>query len=93
MIDDVNDGDEQATRLAPIARRLRSHVNLIPLNPTPGYPFSGSPAGRIRGFVRVLERAGVNVTVRDTRGRAIEAACCQLRLEHEPGIGQTVSSR
>jgi 23S rRNA (adenine2503-C2)-methyltransferase len=92
MIDGVNDGDDQAGRLAPIARRLRSHVNLIPLNPTPGYPVSGSPPGRIRGFVRVLERAGVNVTVRDTRGRGIEAACGQLRLEHEAGMGRVVSS-
>jgi 23S rRNA (adenine2503-C2)-methyltransferase len=92
MMDGVNDGDEQAGRLAPIARRLRSHVNLIPLNPTPGYPASGSPPERIRGFVRVLERAGVNVTVRDTRGRGIEAACGQLRLEHELGMGRAVSS-
>jgi 23S rRNA (adenine2503-C2)-methyltransferase len=83
MIDAVNDTDEQADALAPIARRLGAHVNLIPLNPTPGYPVVGSSPARIRRFVERLERRGVRVTVRDTRGRDIEAACGQLRLEHD----------
>jgi 23S rRNA (adenine2503-C2)-methyltransferase len=81
LIDHVNDTTEQATRLVPIARRLGAHVNLIPLNPTPGYAVHGSPPARIRRFVGVLERADVNVTVRDTRGRVIDAACGQLALE------------
>ena len=80
MIDQVNDTEEQAGALAPIARRLGAHVNLIPLNPTPGYPVVGSAPARIRRFVQVLERAKVNVTVRDTRGRTIDAACGQLAL-------------
>jgi 23S rRNA (adenine2503-C2)-methyltransferase len=80
MIDRVNDTEEQAELLAPIARRLGAHVNLIPLNPTPGYPAVGSSPARIRRFVGVLERAKVNVTVRDTRGRSIDAACGQLAL-------------
>jgi 23S rRNA (adenine2503-C2)-methyltransferase len=81
LIDRVNDTVEQAELLAPIARRLGAHVNLIPLNPTPGYPVVGSPPSRIRRFVSVLERARVNVTVRDTRGRNIDAACGQLALD------------
>jgi 23S rRNA (adenine2503-C2)-methyltransferase len=80
LIDHVNDTQEQAELLAPIARRLGAHVNLIPLNPTPGYPVVGSPPSRIRRFVTVVQRAGVNVTVRDTRGRNIDAACGQLAL-------------
>jgi 23S rRNA (adenine2503-C2)-methyltransferase len=80
LIDHVNDTEQQAELLAPIARRLGAHVNLIPLNPTPGYPVMGSPPARIRRFVAALERAGVNVTVRDTRGRNIDAACGQLAL-------------
>jgi 23S rRNA (adenine2503-C2)-methyltransferase len=80
MIDRVNDTEEQAALLAPIAKRLGAHVNLIPLNPTPGYPMVGSSPARVRRFVDVLERARVNVTVRDTRGRTIDAACGQLAL-------------
>jgi 23S rRNA (adenine2503-C2)-methyltransferase len=80
MIDKTNDTVEQAALLAPIAKRLGAHVNLIPLNPTPGYPVVGSSPARIRHFVRVLEREGVNVTIRDTRGRDIDAACGQLAL-------------
>ena len=80
MIDRVNDTDEQASLLVPIARRLGAHVNLIPLNPTPGYAVVGSSPARITRFVDVLERGRVNVTVRDTRGRGIDAACGQLAL-------------
>ena len=89
MIRDVNDSDDQAAKLAPIAFRLRAHVNLIPLNPTPGWPTRPSSPGRIAAFVRVLERSGVNVTVRDTRGREIEAACGQLRWEHDRVLAPT----
>jgi 23S rRNA (adenine2503-C2)-methyltransferase len=85
MIDGVNDADEQAGKLAAIAYRLRAHVNLIPLNPTPGSPSRPSGTRRIASFVGVLEAGGVNVTVRDTRGRRIDAACGQLRLEHAAG--------
>jgi 23S rRNA (adenine2503-C2)-methyltransferase len=90
MIDRTNDTDEQAERLAPIALRLRAHVNLIPLNPTPGWPTRPSPPERIRAFARVLGDAGITVTVRDTRGREIEAACGQLSLEHEAARGGAV---
>ena len=85
MIDRVNDSEDQAWLLAPIARRLGAHVNLIPLNPTPGYPVVGSSPARIRGFVSVLKRARVNVTVRDTRGRTIDAACGQLARSAQAG--------
>ena len=83
MIDATNDSDEQAGLLAEIAYRLGAHVNLIPLNPTPGWPTQPSPPERIKQFVRVLKAGGVNVTVRDTRGSEIDAACGQLRLSHD----------
>jgi 23S rRNA (adenine2503-C2)-methyltransferase len=54
------------------------HVNLIPLNPTPGTPWTASTAQRQRAFVNVLRERGVAVTVRDTRGREIDGACGQL---------------
>ena len=85
LIDGVNDSEEQAGLLVPIAKRLGAHVNLIPLNPTPGYPMVGSPPSRVRRFVDVLGRSGVNVTVRDTRGRSIDAACGQLALASNAG--------
>ena len=58
-------------------------MNLIPLNPTPGWPTQPSPPERIKQFARVLKAGGVNVTIRDTRGSEIDAACGQLRLAHE----------
>ncbi|MEO5986950.1 MAG: 23S rRNA (adenine(2503)-C(2))-methyltransferase RlmN [Candidatus Limnocylindria bacterium] len=81
MIDGLNDTDEQADGLAAIAGGWRSHVNLIPLNPTPGSRWSGTPAARISRFVERLRAAGTSVTVRDTRGREIDAACGQLHAQ------------
>ncbi|HEX2765502.1 MAG TPA: 23S rRNA (adenine(2503)-C(2))-methyltransferase RlmN [Candidatus Limnocylindria bacterium] len=81
MIDGVNDTDAQAAGLAALARGWRSHVNLIPLNPTPGSRWSGTPPAGIERFTRILRDAGVGVTVRDTRGREIDAACGQLHAQ------------
>jgi 23S rRNA (adenine2503-C2)-methyltransferase len=81
MIAGLNDTTELAERLAVLARGWLSHVNLIPLNPTPGSRWSGSTTQRISAFRAVLSAAGVPVTVRDTRGRQIEAACGQLHAQ------------
>jgi 23S rRNA (adenine2503-C2)-methyltransferase len=81
MIDGVNDTAEQAAGLARLAAGWRSHVNLIPLNPTPGSRWSGTPPERIAEFVRSLDAGGIAVTVRDTRGREIDAACGQLHAQ------------
>ncbi len=61
MIDGVNDRPQDAVELADLARRLRpaAHVNLIPLNPTPGWPTTGSPASRVRQFRDRLDSLGV----------------------------------
>lgn len=89
LIDGVNDRPVDAERLAAYARSLRAHVNLIPLNPTPGYPTRGtSPAG-VEAFRAALAGRGVNVTVRDTRGTAIDAACGQLAAGAAPVAGPT----
>ncbi|MGY6500175.1 MAG: 23S rRNA (adenine(2503)-C(2))-methyltransferase RlmN [Acidimicrobiales bacterium] len=79
LIDGVNDGDIDVEQLAAYARPLRAHVNLIPLNPTPGYLTRGSPPERVRWFRDQLRAAGVNATVRQNRGTEIDAACGQLR--------------
>jgi len=78
MIDGVNDSDSQARHLARLATSVRAHVNLIPLNPTPGYPVRGTPPARIKAFRGVLEDHGTTVTIRSTRGSDIDAACGQL---------------
>ena len=79
LIADTNDTPEQAAALAGIARGLRAHVNLIPLNPTPGYPTTGSSPAAVRAFSDRLLQLGVNATVRRNRGTDIDAACGQLR--------------
>jgi 23S rRNA (adenine2503-C2)-methyltransferase len=78
MIHDVNDQSGDAGELARFVRPLAAHVNLIPLNPTPGYAVRGSSPRRVREFRDQLESLGVNATVRMTRGAEIDAACGQL---------------
>jgi len=78
----VNDQPERAELLGRLlVERLGAplaHVNLIPLNPTPGSEWDASPLPVQRDFVRRLRDAGVSTTVRDTRGREIAGACGQL---------------
>jgi len=80
MMDGVNDSEDQARKLAAIAQRLRAHVNLIALNPTPLSEERPSSRLHIEDFSRVLESLQVNVTIRNTRGQEIDAACGQLRV-------------
>jgi 23S rRNA (adenine2503-C2)-methyltransferase len=84
MIGGVNDAPAQADALA---RRLRgfspaAHVNLIPLNPTPGFGAPASPPRRVAAFAERLRQGGVGATVRRNRGTDIDAACGQLRTRH-----------
>ncbi|MFN0027788.1 MAG: 23S rRNA (adenine(2503)-C(2))-methyltransferase RlmN [Acidimicrobiales bacterium] len=78
LIAGVNDRPVDAQRLAARARQLRAHVNLIPLNPTPGYGTPGTPPDGVRAFRDRLVDLGVNATVRRNRGTDIDAACGQL---------------
>ena len=80
LIDGANDSDDQARKLAAIARRLRAHVNVIALNPTPLSTDRPSDGDRIHRFVETLISNGANATLRETRGQEIDAACGQLRL-------------
>ena len=84
LIDGVNDRDSDAVELAAFARPLAAHVNLIPLNPTPGYPVVGSSRGHVRHFRDHLDALGVNATMRITRGAEIDAACGQLAASPRP---------
>jgi 23S rRNA (adenine2503-C2)-methyltransferase len=90
LIDGVNDRDSDATELAALCRRFRlpAHVNLIPLNPTPGWPTKGSSAHRVREFCDLLRARGVNATVRRNRGTDIDAACGQLAAGQPVSVGK-----
>jgi 23S rRNA (adenine2503-C2)-methyltransferase len=79
LIADVNDTMADARQLAAYARPLKAHVNLIPLNPTPGYPTVGTNAAGVRAFRDQLQDFGINATIRRNRGTGIDAACGQLR--------------
>ena len=79
MINGVNDTPRQAQLLAAHARRVGAHVNLIPLNHVDERSFEPSTPERLTVFKAVLERAGVNVTVRRKLGGDIDASCGQLR--------------
>jgi len=84
LIRDVNDQPWRADLLAKRLHRALGplvHVNLIPLNPTPGSEWDASPKPAEREFVRRVRAGGVPCTVRDTRGREIAAACGQLAAE------------
>ncbi|MDG4817938.1 23S rRNA (adenine(2503)-C(2))-methyltransferase RlmN [Micromonospora sp. WMMD956] len=78
MIKNVNDQPWRADLLGKLLAGRLAHVNLIPLNPTPGSRWDASPKPVEREFVRRLRAAGVSTTVRDTRGREIDGACGQL---------------
>ena len=88
LIRDINDQAWRADLLGRLLRGRLVHVNLIPLNPTPGSKWTASRVEDERAFVRVLEKHGVAVTVRDTRGREIDGACGQLAAVPEPGSSE-----
>lgn len=79
MIDGVNDTPYHAKLLAQHAKRVCAHVNLIPLNHVEERQFAPSTPEHMKAFIRVLEEAGVNVTVRRRLGSDVDASCGQLR--------------
>jgi 23S rRNA (adenine2503-C2)-methyltransferase len=84
LIRDINDQPWRAQLLAKVLRKHLGHlvhVNVIPLNPTPGSKWDASPKPVEREFVRLVNAGGVACTVRDTRGQEIAAACGQLAAE------------
>jgi 23S rRNA (adenine2503-C2)-methyltransferase len=95
LIEGVNDTDRDARELAALCHRLSppAHVNLIPLNPTPGYPTTGSSPQRVQQFRDRLEADGVNATVRRNRGTDIDAACGQLAAGQPVVLGPRARQR
>ncbi|MGD0650010.1 MAG: 23S rRNA (adenine(2503)-C(2))-methyltransferase RlmN [Verrucomicrobiia bacterium] len=83
LIDGVNDTLEQAHKLGAMARRLRAKVNLIPCNPVEGLPWKRPDRDRCKMFQHTLREHGIAATLRIEKGTDINAACGQLRLQHE----------
>ncbi len=79
LMRDINDRPEHARALIRRLKGVLAHVNLIPLNPVEGSPFQPSPRRTTVRFARMLEDAGIPVTVRLRRGLDINAGCGQLR--------------
>lgn len=82
MVRGVNDSDACARQLASLIKGMGAHVNLIPINPVDGSPYSATDAENVRRFRQKLEQLGVNATVRRRLGSEISAACGQLRREN-----------
>jgi 23S rRNA (adenine2503-C2)-methyltransferase len=78
MLAGVNDTERDAKELGALLRRKLAHVNLIPFNPVEGTPYRAPDRASIKRFKELVEAQGLNVTVRDTRGREADAACGQL---------------
>jgi 23S rRNA (adenine2503-C2)-methyltransferase len=81
MLGGVNDQPMHAELLAQLAKRCGAFVNLIPLHPGGAGSYTPTSADGIRRFAAAIERAGVEVAVRKSRGTDIAAACGQLRVE------------
>ena len=83
LLGDINDAPAQANQLAKLLKGRNAHVNLIPMNPVAELEFHDPAAPRTQEFVETLESRGIVVTVRKRKGADIDAACGQLRLNHE----------
>lgn len=81
LIEALNDSAKEAHGMIRIAKPLGAKVNLIPYNPIREVAFKRPSRERIEAFRDILRSAGVRVTVRQTAGRDIDAACGQLRLD------------
>jgi 23S rRNA (adenine2503-C2)-methyltransferase len=81
LIENVNDGVQQAIALGALASQLKAKVNLIPYNRVEGLLWKRPSRNRQQAFLRALERSGVDATIRREKGEDIDAACGQLRLQ------------
>ena len=82
MIDGVNDTSHHAELLSKRLAGSGSHLNIIPLSTVPEKPMRGSSSEQIKAFVKLLQKNGVNCTVRRSLGKDITASCGQLRGRH-----------
>ncbi len=87
LLSGINDRRSEAEALARLLAGRKAHANLIPYNPVEGLPFHRPTPEAVHQFTATLRSHGVSASVRKTKGRAIDAACGQLRRRFEGGIG------
>jgi 23S rRNA (adenine2503-C2)-methyltransferase len=85
LLNGLNDNFDDATRLAKLLAHQPHHLNLIPYNTTASNAFEAPPYPRTRAFLQACRRAGLNASLRHSKGGDIEAACGQLRGDHQVG--------
>ncbi|HUT04259.1 MAG TPA: 23S rRNA (adenine(2503)-C(2))-methyltransferase RlmN [bacterium] len=85
LFDGINSEPGHARSLASLLKAVRCKVNLIPFNRTPLSKFAAPTAHEVELFLRTLEKAGVNATIRHSRGSDIAAACGQLARRKAEG--------
>jgi 23S rRNA (adenine2503-C2)-methyltransferase len=91
MIDGVNAHVDHARELADLLAPRRAHVNLIPMNPTPGVAWVAPRVAAQRRFAAILEAAGLTATIRHNRGTNIDAACGQLYANYQMASGRRLT--
>jgi 23S rRNA (adenine2503-C2)-methyltransferase len=79
LIKDLNDSPEQARQLVKLLKKFSCRVNLIPLSPVEEFDGERPDSETMKEFFQILENAGINTTLRDSKGSALKAACGQLR--------------
>ncbi len=82
LVSGVNDNLDEATQLSSLVKHMNCHVNLIPVNPIKERDFVQSEWKNIENFKKLLEKNGINVTIRREMGRDINGACGQLRKSY-----------
>ena len=86
LVKGVNDSPECARQLIKLVHGMNCHIDLIPVNPIKERDYEQSEKNSIHNFKEILEKAGVNVTIRREMGRDIDGACGQLRQNHIEGM-------
>lgn len=83
LIQELNDGIQQALELSRLLKGMNVYVNLIPYNEVIEAGYKRSSKGRQLAFYDTLKKNGINATLRKEQGHDINAACGQLRSKHE----------
>ena len=83
----VNDSLRDAEELAARLRQFPCRVNLITMSPVEEFDGEAPPRAAMEAFLRVLERHGVEGTLRESKGTNVDAACGQLRRRNPPAAG------